>query len=309
MKSNFESIKKFFSNTTLFWLVYILFLFVLWPQTAWTVDQMQDPTNPRIQFMGVSATWLAWSLAGAVEVTIAIVTHKLNQHWLAMPRWRLVGLADDATTEQRRQYVRRTRDFAWKRFSYQWFNIYAVMLIISMVISAVANYTHVVEFTNHALKVFQGSEWVIRIYQALFGFCLPGISFVFARVLSTIRESEQEEDPAFVETKTKLKESNETIRQLKREANESEQRASTTIRQLERALDESEQRYKAVGDVVRFLFGTDIELRERIRGIKQSFPRLSQNGIAQIVGCSTSTVNEALVGYVVELPEIVEAMK
>ena len=78
------------------------------------------------------------------------------------------------------------------------------------------------------------------------------------------------------------------------------------IRLTERKLEESEQRYRAVGDVVRYLFGTDLALRERIRGVRTSFPNLSQNGIAQLLGCSVSTVNDALQGFVIELPHAIE---
>ena len=291
---NLENFLKLISINTLFWLVYLGFLFVMWPQAAWTVDQFQDVTNARVSFMGVSATLLAWSLAGAVELTIAIVTHKLNQHWLEIPNWKLVGLVENATPAQRKEHTRKALKFAWRKFSYRWLNIYAVMLLIAMTISAVANYTHVVQFTNMSLKVFSGADWVIRIYQALFGLCLPAVSFVFARVLSTIRESEQEIDPVFVEAHAKLKEANETIRQLRREANSAEAQANATIRQLEKAFAESEQRYRAMGDVIGYLFGTEYALTERIRYTRKTFPQLSQNGISQILSCSVSTVNEAL---------------
>jgi hypothetical protein len=292
-------------STRLFWMVYIAFLFVLWPQAAWTLDQFQDATTIKISLMGVQATPLAWTFSGVFETAIAIVTHMLNKHWEQMPRWRLVGISEDATREQRKAYNKKMRELAWKKFQFRWLNIFAVTLLMAMVISAVANYTHVVQFTNTSLKVFETSAWAVQIYQVLFGMMLPLVSFVFARVLSTVRESEQDVDPELMKANAELKEANATIRQLKREANEAEQQANATIRKLERSFDESEQRYRAVGDVVRFLFGGDMELRERIRGIRNSFPRLSQNGIAQIVGCSTSTVNEALVGYVVELPESV----
>ena len=302
-----KSLQAALSFNSLFWLVYIGFLFVLWPQAAWTVDQFQDATTQKLSLMGVQATLLAWTLSGVFELTIAIVTHELNQHWLKMPRWRLPALADSATPEQRQGYARKAREIAWKKFSYRWLNIYALALMLAMGISAVANYTHVVQFTNLGLKVFAQADWAVRVYQAIFGLCLPGISFVFATVLSTMQESEQDDDPLLAEAKAKLKEANETIRQTKKAASEAEAQANATIRQIEQALAESEQRYKAVGDVVRYLFGGELELRERIRGLRTSFPKLSGNGIAQIVGCSTSTVSEALDGYVVEIPEMVQA--
>lgn len=282
------------SNTHLFWAVYIAFLFVLWPQAAWTIDQFQDQST-KINILGVSASPLAWLLSGVFEATIAIVTHRLNEHWKDMPhRYK----ADDMRS---------------RRLAYQWLNVYAVALIVAMAVSAVANYTHVVQFTNPNLHVFEGAPWAIRLYQVLFGLALPGVSFVFARVLSTIRLSEQEDDPAIAKAKADLKEANATIRQLKDTVRSTEQEYSVTvgklnetIRQTERQLDESEQRYRAVGDVVRWMFGTDLLMRDRIRAARKQFPALSQNGIAQILGCSVSTVNEALQGYQVELPEVVD---
>lgn len=279
-----ESLKLKVSSTTLFWAVYVGFLFVLWPQAAWTIDQFQDATNGKWMLMGVSASPLAWALSGAIEATIGIVTHRLNQYWLDMPK------------------LYKSADKRMKRFVYRWLNVYAVALVVAMLVSAIANYTHVVEFTNSSLRVFEGNQDVIKVYQIVFGLALPGVSFVFARVLSSMQESEQEEDPAFVKAKKDLQEANATIR----EKDLAIRQANDAVRQTEHKLEESEQRYRAVGDVIRYLFGTDMALRERIRGVRTSFPNLSQNGIAQLLSCSTSTVNEALQGYVVELPEMVE---
>lgn len=276
------------NNTQLFWLVYIAFLFVLWPQAAWTIDQFQDALAGQINFMGVTASPLAWALAGVIEATIGIVTHRLNEHWRQMsPRYKAV-------------------DMAKKRFAYRWLNVYAVALFVAMTVSAVANYTHVVEFTNSKLKVFAGHPNMVQVYQILFGLALPGVSFVFARVLSTMQESEQETDPALDKAKADLKEANSTIRQLEQGIRKTEQEYSLKLAETERRLDESEQRYRAVGDVVRYLFGTDLALRDRVRGIRTSFPSLSQNGIAQLLGCSVSTVNDALQGFVIEIPEAIE---
>jgi hypothetical protein len=172
---------------------------------------------------------------------------------------------------------------------------------------------HVVQFTNKSLVIFAEYPWAVSIYQFIFGLALPGVSFVFARVLSTMQESEQEDDPAFAKAKAELHEANSTIRQMKeaiRQAEQSiretEQQYSVKLQDAERLLHESEQRYRAVGDVIRWLFGKDEILRDRIRGIRTAFPNLSQNGIAQLIGCSVSTVNDALQGYQVELPEMVE---
>lgn len=270
------------NDTTLFWMVYIGFLFVLWPQTAWTINQSQDAQSVTWSIMGVTASPLAWALAAVIEATIGIVTHRLNEHWHIMPA----------------RYKAADWKWQWKRFMYRWLNVYAVALIVSMAISSFANYAHVVQFTNTDLTVFNGDVNAVKFYQVVFGLALPGVSFVFARVLSTMQDAEQETDPALAKANTALAEAKATIREKEiaiRQAND-------TIRLTEKQLDESEQRYRAVGDVVRYLFGKDLALRDRIRGVRTSFPNLSQNGIAQLLSCSTSTVNEALQGYAVEMP-------
>jgi hypothetical protein len=276
------------NNTHLFWAVYIAFLLVLLPQEAWTIGQGQDQTGTQWTLLGVTASPLAWFLAGAFSASIAIVTHRLNVHWLDMPK----------------RY--KADDMAKKRFAYRWLNVYAVALILTMVISSIANFMHVVQFTNKSLVIFAEYPWAVSVYQFIFGLALPGVSFVFARVLSTMQESEQEDDPAFAKANADLKEANTTIRSMKEAIRLAEQQYSVTIRDIEQRLNDSEQRYRAVGDVIRWLFGKDEILRDRIRGIRTAFPNLSQNGIAQLIGCSVSTVNEALQGYQIDIPQILE---
>lgn len=276
------------NNLHLFWAVYLAFLLVLLPQEAWTIGQGQDQSGARWTILGVTASPLAWFLAGAFSASIAIVTHRLNVHWMEMPR----------------RY--KADDMRKQRFQYRWLNVYAVALIVSMVISSIANFMHVVQFTNKSLVLFQDHRWAVGVYQFIFGLALPGVSFVFARVLSTMQETEQEEDPAFAKAKADLKEANATVRSLEQSIRLTEQQYSEAIRDAEQRAKDAEQRYQAVGDVVRWLFGKDENLRDRIRGIRLAFPTLSQNGIAQIVGCSVSTVNEALQGFQVALPEVVE---
>jgi hypothetical protein len=276
------------NNTHLFWTVYLAFLLVLLPQEAWTIGQGQDQTGSQWAFLGVTASPLAWFLAGAFSASIAIVTHRLNVHWMDMPK----------------RY--KADDMAKKRFAYRWLNVYAVALILTMVISSIANFMHVVQFTNKSLVIFAEYPWAVSVYQFIFGLALPGVSFVFARVLSTMQESEQEDDPALAKANADLKEANTTIRSMKEAIRQAEQQYSLTIRDIEQQLNDSEQRYRAVGDVIRWLFGKDEVLRDRIRGIRTAFPNLSQNGIAQLIGCSVSTVNDALQGYQVELPEVIE---
>lgn len=276
------------NNTHLFWAVYIAFLLVLLPQEAWTIGQGQDQTGAQWTILSVTASPLAWFLAGAFSASIAIVTHRLNVHWMDMPK----------------RY--KADDMAKKRFAYRWLNVYAVALILTMVISSIANFMHVVQFTNKSLVIFSEYPWAVSLYQFVFGLALPGVSFVFARVLSTMQESEQEEDPALAKANSELKEAKSTIRALEQSVRQTEQQYSAKLKETEHQLEESEQRYRAVGDVIRWLFGKDEALRDRIRGIRTAFPNLSQNGIAQLLGCSVSTVSETLQGFQVELPEVLE---
>jgi hypothetical protein len=103
------------NNTHLFWAVYLAFLLVLLPQEAWTIGQGQDQNGVQWTLLGVTASPLAWFLAGAFSASIAIVTHRLNVHWLDMPK----------------RY--KSEDMAKKRFAYRWLNVYAVALILTMV--------------------------------------------------------------------------------------------------------------------------------------------------------------------------------
>jgi hypothetical protein len=276
------------NNTHLFWAVYLAFLLVLLPQEAWTIGQGQDQASIQWNILGVTASPLAWFLAGAFAASIAIVTHRLNVHWMEMPN----------------RY--KTQEMSRKRFAYRWLNVYALALIASMAISSIANWMHVVQFTNNSLKLFDTYPWAVSVYQFIFGLALPGVSFVFARVLSTMQETEQQDDPAFAKAKADLKEANSTIRSLEQSIRQSEQQYSVRLAETEKQLYDSEQRYKAFGDLIRWVFGKDVPLKDRIRGLRMTFPNLSQNGIAQIIGCSVSTVNVELQGFQIEIPETIE---
>lgn len=261
------------SATSLFWGVYSAFLLVLWPQAAWTIDQFQDPKNPKWTIMGVSASPLAWALAGVMEATIGIVTHKLNEHWAQMPA-RYKG-----------------KDMNKQRFAHRWLNVYALGLLVATLLSAIANFTHVVEFTNPALVVFATAPWAMLVYQVLFGLVLPWVSVVFARVLSTMRADEQEEDPALTKAKAELTEA----KKAEREKEKTIRQLNEAVRSLEQKLVESES---LIGrSVVRYLYDKELALRERIQGVRRAFPELSQNGISQLLECSVSTVNDALKGF------------
>ncbi len=285
-----KKLNEFFTTGRLLWLVYILLLASLIPHTAWAFDMWESPNAERVEFFGTRASWIAWMFALAFDGAIAGLTHTLKKHIEEMPR---IIHTQKAKLSERWQW--------WPVFSYRYVNAYVAGLAAAWALSTLSNLAHAVEF-GQPMKII--TTWGIptSLYAVAFGAVLPTISLVFARVLSSVRESEQEEDPLFARAKADLKEANATIRQLERQANETEQQANEIIRSLEQQLEASEQRYRAVGDVVRYLFGTDLALRDRVRGIRTTFPNLSQNGIAQLVGCAVSTVNDALQGYVVDMP-------
>ena len=261
------------SATSLFWVVYIGFLLMLWPQEAWTIGQSQDQNAGTWTMLGVTASPLAWLLAGALGATIGIVTHKLNEHWKEMPS----------------RY--KAKDMEKQRFAYRWLNVYVLGLFATILLSAIANFMHVVEFTNPGLQVFAIWPWAKWIYQVLFGLALPLVSMVFARVLSTMRADEQEEDPALTKAKTELADA----KKAEREKEKTIRQMTETILTLEQKIAESES---LIGrSVVRYLYDKELALRERIQGVRRAFPELSQNGISQLLECSVSTVNDALKGF------------
>lgn len=292
---------RIFTANTFLWLVYVLLLSSLVPHTAWAFDMWEAADAWRFELLGVNATPTAWAFAIVFDGAIAGLTHVLKKHIEEMPRIIHTRKAQMPKSLGVGKLQIPINLQWWPVFSYRYLNAYMLGLVAAWLLSTLGNLAHAVQF-GREMTIF--STWGIpsALYALAFGAVLPTISLVFARVLSSVRESEQEEDPAFVKAKGELKEANSTIRSLEQKVKATEQQANTDKRLLEQQLSESEQRYRAVGDVVRYLFGTDLPLRERVRGIRTTFPVLSQNGIAQLVGCSVSTVNDALQGYVVEMP-------
>jgi len=284
-----------FSVSSVLWIVFLALLASLLPHTAWAFDQFEPTDVERWTMFGTTATPVAWLFALSFETAIAALTHTLKTHIEARRK-------SSFNLERARMpwYLQ-----WWPLFSYRYMNAYSAGLFAAWLLSTLANLAHAVEYGGR-MAIFDKWGVPFGFYALAFGAVLPSISLVFARVLSSVREAEQEDDPAFAKMKEDMKEAKAAIRLAEQQTKATEQQANTTIRSLEKELYESEQRYKAVGDVVRYLFGQDMALKERIRGVRMTFPNLSQNGIAQLLGCSVSTVNDALQGYVVELPESVE---
>jgi hypothetical protein len=177
-------VKKILSIYGLLWLVYVLFLGVLMPHTAWTFAQFQQDkalTNP-----------LAWMLAFSVECVIAAFTHKFSEY---------------LTVTKKRK--------GWGAAIGRWVNGYSLGLCMVLLISAIANLAYAVQFAGD-LSVF--AEWGISkgVYEFAFGAMLPFISLVFALVLSGMADTEADDDPALVAAKQQVIELRQALRESER---------------------------------------------------------------------------------------------
>jgi len=185
-----NSLRRIFSIYGLLWLVYILFLGVLMPHTAWTFGQFQQDKseyNP-----------MAWMLAFAVESVIAVFTHKLAEY---------------LSSKRKKQ--------GWRAGLERWMNGYSIGLVMVLIISSIANLAYAVQFAGN-LSVF--TEWGIprEIYEFTFGAMLPFVSLVFALVLSKMADDEADDDPALVEAKKQVAELRLQARENERARKEAE---------------------------------------------------------------------------------------
>jgi len=186
--------KNIFSTYALLWVVYILFLAVLMPHTAWTFGQFQqDKTtyNP-----------LSWMLAFAVECVIAVFTHKLSEFLTAKRKAK-----------------------GWAVFS-KWVNGYSVGLAMVLIISSIANLAYAVQFAGN-LAVFAAWGIPAEVYEFAFGAMLPFVSLVFALVLSKMADDEREVDPAIQEAKQQVTELRSQLRESERGRKLAEDRFGT----------------------------------------------------------------------------------
>jgi hypothetical protein len=189
--------KRYLTTYNLLWLVYILFLAVLMPHTAWAFAQFQSDktmTNP-----------MPWMLAFSVEAVIAAFTHKLAEHLTA--KRKLKGVRANLA---------------------KWVNGYSVGLVMVLTISSISNLAYTVQFAGD-LAVF--TEWGISVgvYEFAFGAMLPFVSLVFALVLSQMAESEAETDPALTEANNALREVRLQLRESERARKIAEDRLNTVL--------------------------------------------------------------------------------
>ena len=228
---------------TILWAIYLALLGVLLPHTAWAFGKF-EPTD---------GEFVAWLAAFAFEAIIAAFTHKLARHIEQVPN--------------HKDKIRRFRD--------RYLNAYSLGLSIALAVSFLANLAHAIEFGS-SLRVFADRGSAFAFYALAFGGVLPATSLLFARVLSNVREAEQEESQALTEAKAAL-------RELSKKLRDTEQRAQA-----------AERRYEAIGDVVSKLFSERKE--ERILAVAETWPKLPQRAMAIIADCAPSYVSEVLNG-------------
>lgn len=271
MKINFSKLLTF---KNFLWAVYVGVLVVVTPHTQWMFAQLEPPELPG----------LSWVIAIVVEAAIFGLTHMLVKHIEAR------RLTTFNFERKRLEAGRLSKYFTWwPMFAYRWLNVYSVGLALFVLVSGVANLTHAFEYGRPPRTV---GEWGVPFaaYTLMFGAALPVMNLLFAAVLAQVDDHEQQADPELEKANT-----------LRREAEKRAKELERLLADSERRLDESEKRYRAIGDIVVYLFGTERALEERIHYVRKTFPQLSQNGISQLLGCSVSTVNK----YVVENEEIV----
>lgn len=255
-------------TTAILWIVYLFLLIVLLPHTAWAFRAFEPDHSWTIYGDFTSADLVSYVGALAFESAIAVLTHKLSTH-----------------IEQTEKAARKLGEAArlWLRYG----NAYFLGLLISTVVSSLANLAHAIEFGSR-LKIF--AEWNIpsEIYSVAFGAILPFVSLLFARVLSEVNESESEEDPAVAEIRTTLGEVRSKMREAEARARSAEQ--SRTDAEARAKL--AEDRFGAAGDLMRALLADD--KRERILAVRKQWPALPGSAIAVMVDASPSYVSEVV---------------
>lgn len=232
------------------WTVYLALLAVLLPHTAWAFSRFEPPTR--------WGTVTAWAAAFAFEAAIAALTHKLAKHI---------------------ESVRGSKS----RFKRRYLNAYSAGLLVAVVVSALANLAHSVEF-GQPLVIFAVWGVPFGLYSVAFGGILPLTSLIFARVLSNVMDTESTE----VAPNPELERAKTTVADLRRELKETEARA----KDAELRANQAEQRFGAAGDLFVRLFAD--EKRQRILAAAERWPALPLAAIAVIAESSPSYVSEVL---------------
>ena len=250
------------------WAVYIALLGVLLPHTAWAFQQFEPK----------GWGFVGWVAAFAFEAAIAAFTWRLKQVIETTPNYKVGNV-----------WLRKTQ--------YRYFNPYGFGLLAALVVSAVANWAHAVEFAQ-PFRVFAAYSVPPTLFSVGFGAILPVISLLFARVLAEAKESEGETNQDLLEAKAAVKE----LRKQLKESEEARSGAEEKIRIIEQEAEAdrraAEHRFDAISELVARLFAE--EKRQRILAARERWPELPAASIAIIAESSPSYVSEVLADNKVE---------
>jgi hypothetical protein len=244
------------------WFIYGLLLAVLWPHTAWAFEKF-EPTGLN--------RFLAWALAGAFELGIAVFTHKLSIRIGSAPNYQ----------------AGRWPKPQLKRMSARYFNIEGFALLTTWGVSSLANLAHSVEF-GQPMAIFDNWGIPSGVYSVAFGGILPLMSLLFAWVLSNVSQTEHQEDERLTEIRSQLKAVRSQLKDAERRANEAEREASVAIEaaNMERADNELKcQLYEQ-------LFSEDA--KARILAARDLLPGKPQRTIANVAQSSPGYVSEVI---------------
>jgi len=237
-------------TTVVLWLVYFALLAVLLPHTAWAFSQFEPEATA---VLGLRITAVAWLAAIAFEASIAVLTHRLAGHIESVPNYK----------------------DAWRRFRARYLNAYSLGLVTAVLVSALANLAHAVEF-GRPMALTDSRSWLFAVYVVAFGAVLPFVSLLFARVLSNVTEA----DTAELVANPELEAAKQAVASLRAQLKAANQRAA-----------DAEARFAAAGDLMRLL---SEDKRERILVARQRWPELPQTAVALIAGASPSYVSDVL---------------
>lgn len=197
-------------TSVILWTVYLSLLTVLLPHTAWAFDRFEPDNGLRV--MGTSAT--AWLAAIAFEATIAVLTHRLATHIESTPRYT-------------------SGNVKWRQFQYRYLNAYAMGLLITVGVSALANLAHAVQFGG-GLAIAPNDSFIYAIYLAAFGAILPFASLLFARVLSRAVDELQTDSPELQDMKTRLRQAGRELQASKDEQKKLQEEVNRLTGELQR---------------------------------------------------------------------------
>lgn len=235
------------------WVIYVCLLAVMLKHTAWVVNKFQN-TNSEI-------APISWAFAFVFEGAILGFTYGLktqieNSGRLRKRKSSILWLKSIENMES-------DISLSLRRFFHSYLNIYAFGLFICAAISGLANFTYAVEFSQSlaAIELYNINP---SIYHVSFGWILPVISFLFARVLANKTESNQEE----IELDSELQK---------------------RIRELEKENKNLTLKIKEVEDFDKIFKG---DKKDRITAILEKWPNMPKSGVAQLADVSPAYISQ-----------------